>query len=123
MGGRTLDCPSCFGQKQLLLHEIQPVMLSCEFLSIPSKFRFNFDIPCLQVPNNGSRIWMRYINKIVALTYDCWQSPTKLICAPVFGAADVGPALTSFTGAEMDIFSSVGIIAEKWTDVPITSFP
>jgi len=92
-------------------------------MSVPQYIRFTFDIDMLRIPNNPLLIRVRWANNIKTLSYINWVSPTILLCNIIGSTPNPGPNTTTFAGAIMDIFSVEGIAAEKWTDIPITSFP
>lgn len=99
------------------------MLLSADFLSVPSKFRFIFDSPMLEVPVDGSRIFLRFNNLSRNLVFVQWLSSTVLAFSPGTSSPDTGPKITTYIGAEMDILGIDGTPAVKWSEVPVGSVP
>ena len=106
-----------------LVHEDQPVIVSATFLSVPGMLRIFFDIPMLDIEYDPSNIFFRYGN--FRKECDVWNfaSPTQILMQIVRSIADPGPNITSFTGAEMDLFSVDLIPCAFWTDFPTDRLP
>lgn len=99
--------------------EIQPVIIEAEYASMPSFLFLVFDIPMIQVDIDASNLFFRAANRERPCTFLNWVSPTRCRFSTAQGDPNIGDPIVSYIGSEMEFLSSVGIIAEKWTDFPV----
>jgi len=79
-----------------------------------------FSLPMLQIPVNGSNMFLRYADQIFTMNFTAWVGISRVQYACVFDKFEVGPDIISYTADEMQFMSAEGVPAQRFTDYPAT---
>jgi len=102
------------------VHEYQPVLLTCDYITLPSLLILEFDVDMLQVPVAWAGFYARFNNFSLTMDFVGWNTPRKLHFHSCGNIPDPGANVTSFIGPVVTVQSSLGIPAERWTNFPLT---
>lgn len=83
----------------------------------------HFDVPMLQVPIDGSKMFFRGTNTEYDLTFDSWITPTLCKFLMAFVGANPGLQSVSWIDPVMDFLSTEFVPLPVFTDYVVTETP
>lgn len=101
----------------------EPMIAAIFYSTAARSLRILFSSPMLQVPIDGSDLFLRALGWDRFLIFDNWTSPTSLHFNTTGNVPDPGPNIVSWIGEVMTIKAVTGAPLAIFTDEPVTIIP
>lgn len=118
-----VGCLSPFGSTHLSELSFFSHLISCNYLTFPGFFEFNFDAEMVRNIVDFSGFFVRWANTTYELSFFNWTLPTQLIADKANPVVNPGPSITTYSNGYPDLRTLENELVEPWTNIPIGHIP